>query len=77
MPLTHLRPAWFMGNSVWDIPDASDERVLRSLLQLLDRESSVVATADIGSTVASLLQQTRAGQGVVQLEGHVVLALTR
>jgi hypothetical protein len=37
LPVTFLRPGWFMENALWDVPSARDEGVLRSFLQPADR----------------------------------------
>ena len=48
MPITFLRPAWFMENSSWDVAPARGQGVIPSFLQPLDKAVSMVATADIG-----------------------------
>src|SRR3954453_22213792 len=37
LPVTFLRPGWFMENALWDLPSARDESVLHSFLQPADR----------------------------------------
>jgi uncharacterized protein YbjT (DUF2867 family) len=69
MPIAFLRPAWFMENFSWDIAPARTTGVLRSFLQPLDKAFPMVATADIGSLTAELLQQTWTGRRIVELEG--------
>jgi NAD(P)H dehydrogenase (quinone) len=69
MPITFLRPAWFMENSSWDIAPAGESGVIRSFLQPLDRPVPMVATADIGRVGAEQLQETWTGHRVVGLEG--------
>lgn len=69
VPVTFLRPAWFMENSLWDIAPAKETGVLSAYLQPLDRAFPMVATADIGLVAAALLQQTWTGNRVVELEG--------
>ncbi|WP_027583029.1 NmrA family NAD(P)-binding protein [Bradyrhizobium sp. Ai1a-2] len=68
MPVTFLRAAWFMENAAFDLASARDQGVIRSYLQPLDRAVPMVATADIGSTIADLLQQEGSGVRVVELE---------
>jgi uncharacterized protein YbjT (DUF2867 family) len=69
MPVTLLRPAWFMENTAWDIGPARETGVLTCFLQPLDKPVPMVATADIGRVAAELLQQTWGGVRVVELEG--------
>ena len=69
MPITFLRPAWFMENSSWDVAPARDSGVIPSFLQPLDKPVPMVATADIGRVAAELLQETWNGRRVVELEG--------
>ena len=68
MPITFLRPGWFMENSRWDIPSAKSGTIY-SFLQPLDKPVPMVATADIGSLAANLIQETWNGHRVVELEG--------
>lgn len=69
VPMTFLRPAWFMENAAWDVAPARDSGVIPSFLQPLDRAIPMVATADVGRTAAELLQQSWTGYRVVELEG--------
>jgi uncharacterized protein YbjT (DUF2867 family) len=69
MPITFLRPAWFMENSSWDIAPARGQGVIPSFLQPLDKAVPMVATSDIGKVAAALLQETWSGHRVVELEG--------
>jgi uncharacterized protein YbjT (DUF2867 family) len=69
MPITFLRPAWFMENAAWDIAPARAGGVVPSFLQPLDKRFPMVATADVGSVAAELLQQTWNGRRIVELEG--------
>ncbi len=69
VPITFLRPAWFMENSIWDVAPARDKGVIPSFLQPLDKPVPMVATCDIGRVAAELLQETWKGQRVVELEG--------
>jgi uncharacterized protein YbjT (DUF2867 family) len=72
LPITFLRPGWFMENSAWDVTSAKNG-VISSFLQPLDKPVPMVATADIGRAAAELLQETsqekRSGHRVVELEG--------
>ena len=69
MPVTFLRPAWFMENSSWDVAPAREQGVIPSFLQPLDKAFPMVATTDIGRVAAELLQETWSGSRVVELEG--------
>jgi NAD(P)H dehydrogenase (quinone) len=68
LPITFLRPAWFMENSTWDVPSARNG-LIQSFLQPLDKPVPMVATADIGRLAAELLQEKWQGHRVVELEG--------
>ena len=69
LPVTFLRPAWFMENAAWDLPPARDTGVIPSFLQPLDRKIPMVSTADVGRVAAELLQESWKGNRVVELEG--------
>jgi uncharacterized protein YbjT (DUF2867 family) len=69
LPVTFLRPAWFMDNVAWDVPQARDQGVISSFLQPLDKAIPMVATADVGRVAAELLLQDWTGTRVVELEG--------
>jgi NAD(P)H dehydrogenase (quinone) len=69
LPVTFLRPGWFMENSAWDVAPATNNGVIPSFLQPLDKPVPMVATADIGRLAAALLQETWAGNRIVELEG--------
>jgi uncharacterized protein YbjT (DUF2867 family) len=69
LPVTFLRPAWFMENAAWDLPSARDTGVIPSFLQPLDRKIPMVGSADVGRVAAELLQVSWKGNRVVELEG--------
>jgi NAD(P)H dehydrogenase (quinone) len=69
MPVTFLRPGWFMENFRWDVAAARESGVIESFLQPLDKPVPMVATADVGRVAAELLQETWNGRRVVELEG--------
>src|SRR5882672_637233 len=69
IPITFLRPAWFMENCRWDVAPARETGVIPSFLQPLDKPFPMVATADIGRVAAELLGETSSGRRVVELEG--------
>ncbi|MDQ0703919.1 uncharacterized protein YbjT (DUF2867 family) [Pseudomonas sp. W3I7] len=72
IPVTFLRPAWFMENTLYDLIAARETGVIHSFLQPLDKAVPMIATADIGTLAAQLLQQEWAGHRVVELEGQWV-----
>jgi uncharacterized protein YbjT (DUF2867 family) len=61
MPITFLRPAWFMENCRWDVVPAREQGTIQSFLQPLDKPVPMVATADIGKLAAALLQEPWSG----------------
>ena len=69
LPVTFLRPAWFMENLSWDVAQARDQGVLSCFLQPLDKPMPMVATADVGRVATELLLQDWSGKRVVELEG--------
>jgi len=68
IPVTFLRPAWFMENFAWDIPSARDAGVIASFLQPLDKPVPMTATRDIGRLAAQLIEEDWQGVRVVELE---------
>ena len=69
VPVTFLRPAWFMENSSSDVASAKDHGVVPSFLHPLDRPVPMVSAADVGNVAAELLRQTWTGNRIVELEG--------
>src|SRR5580693_2560359 len=69
MPITFLRPGWFMENCSWDVASATNNGVISSFLQPIDKPVPMVATSDIGRVAAELLEETWKGRRVVELEG--------
>ncbi|TCR73375.1 NmrA family NAD(P)-binding protein [Rhizobium sp. BK376] len=68
LPVTFLRPAWFMENALWDVATARDTGVLYSFLQPADKKFPMIATKDIGILASELIQQDWTGKRVVELE---------
>ena len=68
VPVTFLRPGWFMENSSWDVA-AAKQGAVPSFLQPLDKGFPMIATKDIGKLGAELLQETWTGVRVVELVG--------
>ena len=71
LPVTFLRPGWFMENALWDVASARDEGVLRSFLQPADRAFPMVATKDVGRLAGDLIRQDTSETRIVELEGAV------
>jgi uncharacterized protein YbjT (DUF2867 family) len=69
VPITFLRPGWFMENFSWDVAPAREKGVIPSFLHPLDKFFPVVATEDIGQVAAELLGESWTGVRVVELEG--------
>ena len=69
MPVTFLRPAWYVENCSWDVAAARDDGVIHSFLQPLDKPVPMVSTADVGSVAAELIHETWSGRRIVELEG--------
>ena len=70
--VTFLRPGWFMENAAADLTSARETGVIRSYLQPLDHAVPMVATEDVGRTVAELLQEDWAGHRIVELQAERV-----
>ncbi|MFA5958746.1 NmrA family NAD(P)-binding protein [Hyphomicrobium sp.] len=70
VPMTFLRPAWFMENFAWDVASARDAGIIASFLQPLDRTVPMIATVDIGHLAAKLIQERREGRRIVELEAE-------
>ncbi|GLQ93484.1 NmrA family NAD(P)-binding protein [Dyella acidisoli] len=68
IPVTFLRPAWFMENFAWDVESARQEGVIHSFLQPLDKPVPMIATRDVGRIAAELIQQNWQGCRAVELE---------
>lgn len=69
MPITFLRPAWFLENFSWDVVGARENGAISSFLEPLDKPFPMVATADIGRVAAELLQNEQNCRRVIELEG--------
>jgi uncharacterized protein YbjT (DUF2867 family) len=69
MPLTLLRPAWFIDNAAWDVASARDTGILHSFLQPTDRAIPMVAAREVGQVAAALIQEGWTGTRIVELEG--------
>jgi len=69
LPVTFLRPGWFLDNVSWDVAPARDTGVVQSFLMPLDKPFPMVASEDVGRTAAALIQQDWTGTRIVELEG--------
>jgi NAD(P)H dehydrogenase (quinone) len=69
IPLTILRPGWFIENTLWDVPSARDNGIIHSFLQPADKLFPMVATQDVGRVAAELIQEDWSGTRIVELEG--------
>jgi uncharacterized protein YbjT (DUF2867 family) len=58
IPISFLRPGWFIENSSWDLAPAREQGVIPSFLQPLDKPVPMAATADIGRVAAELLRMS-------------------
>jgi NAD(P)H dehydrogenase (quinone) len=67
--VTSIRAGWFMENFAGLVSSVRDTGVLSSMLAPLDRKVPMIATVDIGRTVAEVLQNNWSGQRVIELEG--------
>jgi uncharacterized protein YbjT (DUF2867 family) len=69
MPVSFLRPGWYLENSSWDVASARETGVVRSFLTPLDKHFPMVSIRDVGRVAAELIQQEWSGIRIVELEG--------
>jgi uncharacterized protein YbjT (DUF2867 family) len=69
LPLTVLRPAWFIDNAAWDVGSARDTGLIHSFLLPTDKAVPMVAAKDVGRAAAELIQEDWTGLRIVELEG--------
>ncbi len=69
LPLTVLRPGWFMDNAAWDVAEVRETGIYRSYLAPLDKGFPMVAAVDVGTVAARLMTEDWAGVRVVELTG--------
>ncbi len=69
MPITFLRPGWFIDNAAWDVASARETGVIQSFLMPLDKAFPMVAAKDVGRVSADLIQQEWTGVRVFDLQG--------
>jgi len=69
LPLTILRPAWFIDNAAWDVESARKTGLIHSFLLPTDKAFPMVAAKDVGRVAAVLIQEDWTGIRVVELEG--------
>src|ERR1700722_2764498 len=68
MPITFLRPGWFMENHAGDVSSAISEEIIHSYLQTIEQAIPMIATKDIGALAGTLLLESWLGKRVVELE---------
>jgi NAD(P)H dehydrogenase (quinone) len=69
MPVTLLRPAWFIDNAAWDVASARDTGLIHSFLLPTDKAIPMVAAQEVGRVAARLIQEDWAGIRIAELEG--------
>ncbi|MFC5066617.1 NmrA family NAD(P)-binding protein [Flaviflagellibacter deserti] len=69
MPVTFLRPGWFIDNAAWDVASARETGMIQSFLTPLDKAFPMVAAKDVGWVSADLIQQEWTGLRVFDLQG--------
>lgn len=69
LPLTILRPAWFIDNAAWDVASACKTGLIHSFLLPTDKAFPMVAAKDVGRVAAELIQEDWSGMRIVELEG--------
>ncbi len=69
LPLTLLRPGWFLDNALWDVAPARETGRFGAFLQPLEHAVPMVAAEDVGRLAAQLLQEPWSGRRIVELEG--------
>ena len=69
MPVTLLRPAWFLDNAAWDVAPARDTGVIHSFLLPTDKAIPMVAAQEVGQVAARLIQEDWTGVRIKELEG--------
>jgi NAD(P)H dehydrogenase (quinone) len=69
LPLTILRPAWFIDNAAWDVTSARETGLIHSFLLPTDKAFPMVAAKDVGRVAADLIREDWSGVRVVELEG--------
>ena len=68
MPVTIVRPAWFIENAAWDVADARSGHIY-SYLQPLDKALPMVSVADVGRLAGGCLLETWEGLRTIEVEG--------
>src|SRR6202046_264602 len=68
MPVTFLRPGWFMENHAGDVGSAISAGIIQSYLQPIEHALPMIATKDIGALAGTLLLESWSGKRVVELE---------
>lgn len=74
LPITFLRPAWYIENAEWDLGSALNDGVIHSFLQPVDRAIPMVSVVDAGRTAAELLTENWTGHRTVELHGPATVS---
>jgi NAD(P)H dehydrogenase (quinone) len=61
LPLTILRPAWFIDNAASDMASACETGVIHTFLQPPGKAFPMVAAKDVGRVAADLIQESETG----------------
>ena len=69
VPTVGIRAGWFMENFTGSIAHAEQSGQFFSFLNPVDKLIPMIATKDIGTLAAELLQQSWTGHRIVELEG--------
>jgi len=69
IPLTILRPAWYIDNAAWDVASARNTGLIHSFLQPIGKAFLMVAAKDVGHLAAKLIREDWIGSRIVELEG--------
>jgi NAD(P)H dehydrogenase (quinone) len=69
LPLTILRPAWFIDNASYDVASACETGLIHTFLQPAYKAFPMVAAKDVGRLAADLIQEAWTDTRVVELEG--------
>jgi uncharacterized protein YbjT (DUF2867 family) len=72
VPVTFLRPGWFMDNAAFDIASVLEQGRINSFLHPLDKQVPMIASSDVGEVAAGLLLEQWTGARIVELEGQWV-----
>jgi NAD(P)H dehydrogenase (quinone) len=69
IPITLLRPTWFLDNAAFDLSTARSVGRIDCFLQPLDQPFPMVAAQDVGAAAAQLIRERWTGHRIVELTG--------